>query len=298
MIKKTFLILFLLGFSFLANAQEKINIAFIPATYTIGNLEQQEANIIAETVINAFVKSKKFTVVDRRNIEALEKEKQLQRTEAFLDSKNTIVDGVSKGASYLIENKIVSVNHTGKKNKWNSTIEINLKILNISTGEIVTTSNITSELQFIPTQLKALKINNLLNATEEQNSTKESFSKALESLSFNVENFAKESFPTNIQLVEWVEKDLKTKVGENGPFKYLVIAAGSDYGMTKGDKIDVITSTEVNVNGKSITRNSKIATATIERVDDENFSVAKITEGEKDLKKAITNYENISLISK
>lgn len=57
------------------NAQDRIGIAFIPITYDEASVSSSDAKMIQESVINSFVTAKKFTVVDREKLEALENEK-------------------------------------------------------------------------------------------------------------------------------------------------------------------------------------------------------------------------------
>lgn len=55
----------LLVSAFVVKAQTKTTVAFLPISYDEGIYSSNEARSIQETVINAFVSSNKFTVVDR-----------------------------------------------------------------------------------------------------------------------------------------------------------------------------------------------------------------------------------------
>lgn len=69
------------GLNFVATAQDKTGVGIMPFTYVQGAADYQDVNSIQETVINAFVKTKRFNIVDRSKMDALKKEKDLQKSE-------------------------------------------------------------------------------------------------------------------------------------------------------------------------------------------------------------------------
>lgn len=302
--------------SFCLKAQEKISVAFIPMSFDEETVSKMEVKIIQETIINSFVASKRFTVVDRSNLESLEKEKKLQRTEAFMDSKESFKDGISKGASYMIEGNILGVKHMDKKNKWNSNVTVQLKVLDVSTGEIVTTESINSEpvaedenlkslikAYYNKDEIKALETKNTqLNQSKDNSDA--SFKAALDRLTDNVKLFTSKNFPMRIEIVEWIGKGGKSQSaqGDNGtfkgPFKSFVIAAGSNLGINKGQLLDIISVNTVNVAGKAIDRQQKIGTAWVFSVDDGNFSSVTVIDGEKNIKKAVAEKVPFGVLTK
>ncbi|WP_316815435.1 CsgG/HfaB family protein [Pedobacter nyackensis] len=316
MIKKSFYLASLFLFSLHLKAQEKISVAFIPMSYDEETVSKMEVKIIQETIINSFVSSKRFTVVDRNNLESLEKEKKLQRTEAFMDSKESFKDGISKGASYMIEGNILGIKHIGKKDKWNSNVTIQLKVLDVSTGEIVTTESINSEpvteaenlkaiikAHYSKDEIKALENRNI-QLTQSKDNSDASFKVALDRLSENVKLFTGKNFPMRIEIVEWIGKGGKSQSGKGagsnfkGPFKDFVIAAGSNLGVNKGQSLDIVSMNKVNVGGKTIDRQQKIGTAWVFSVDDGNFSSATIIDGEKNIKKAVADKVTFGVLTK
>ncbi|WP_316749653.1 CsgG/HfaB family protein [Pedobacter gandavensis] len=307
MIKKSFYLAFLFFCSFCLKAQEKISVAFIPMSFDEEAVSKMEVKIIQETIINSFVSSKRFTVVDRSNLESLEKEKKLQRTEAFMDSKDSFKDGISKGASYLIEGNILGIKHIDKKDKWSSSVTVQLKVLDVSTGEIITTESIDSEpvpeaenlksiakAHYNKDELKALE-NKIVQLNQPKSNSDASFKVALDRLSENVRLFAGKNFPMHIEIVEWIGKAGKSQsaqganVNFKGPFKDFVIAAGSNLGINKGQLLDIVSLSSVNVGGKTINRQQKIGKAWVFSVDDGNFSSATVIDGEKNIKKAVAD---------
>ena len=79
----TFFLLFTL-ISISLNAQdEKKIIAIAPF---IGGYEKPILNSIEEVVTSAFAKTKRFTIVGRSQMEAIKNERELQKTEDFIDN--------------------------------------------------------------------------------------------------------------------------------------------------------------------------------------------------------------------
>ncbi|MBK7432008.1 MAG: hypothetical protein IPI62_14115, partial [Bacteroidetes bacterium] len=95
------------GLNFFASAQEKTGVGIMPFSFVQGAASSQDVNSIQETVINAFVKTKRFNIVDRSKMDALKKEKDLQKSEDFIDG-SVIEQGVSLGANFLISGHVIS----------------------------------------------------------------------------------------------------------------------------------------------------------------------------------------------
>lgn len=316
MIKKKFYLAALLLCSFCIQAQEKITVAFIPMSYDEDMVSKMEAKIIQETIINGFVAAKRFTVVDRSNLESIENEKKLQRTESFMDSKESIKQGISKGASYMIQGNIIGIKHIDKKSKWSSTVTIQVKVLDVSTGEILTTESINSEpipendatkdifkAYYSKDEIKANE--NLKNQMMElKDNSDASFKVALDRLSENVKLFLSKSFPMHIEIAEWIGKGGKTSVSPamasayKGSLKDFVMASGANAGVSKGQILDIVTVSSVTIGDKTVDRQKKIGSAFVVRVDDGNFSSATIIDGEKSIKKAISENATIGVVSK
>ncbi|WP_293298661.1 CsgG/HfaB family protein [Pedobacter sp. UBA4863] len=105
--KKRLFILLLSFTSYSVVAQDRIAVAIIPITFNENNVSASDAKIIQETVLNTFVATKRFTVVDREKLQDIEKEKKLQRSEAFMDSQNGVKEGVTtvkicRSGNYLL----------------------------------------------------------------------------------------------------------------------------------------------------------------------------------------------------
>ena len=97
----------LVSLNFVSSAQEKTGVGILSFTYVQGAASFQDVNSIQETVINAFVETRRFNIVDRSKMDALKKEKDLQKSEDFIDG-NVIQQGVSLGANFLVSGHVIS----------------------------------------------------------------------------------------------------------------------------------------------------------------------------------------------
>lgn len=299
MFKKT-LLLFLFISTASINAQERIGIAFIPISYDENTISSGEAKLIQESVLNYFVSDKKFSVVDREKLEELEKEKKLQKTESFIDSKVNVTDGISKGASCLISTSILGLFHSEVKGGWESTLHLQIKVLDVSTGEILATENLNStfinadeltlgsrEAFANKKEIKEIESQELRLQTAQKNQT-ESFLKAIERLVGNVKRFSNTHFPLSVNILNWDEK--KKDV--------FVLASGSKLGMYPGQLLDVMQITEVKRGEETVERSKKIAVACVVKVEDDNFSEAKIISTEKQYKKVRQEGSPIKIVTR
>ncbi|EPR73320.1 hypothetical protein ADIWIN_1751 [Winogradskyella psychrotolerans RS-3] len=287
-------------FSILAiKAQNRTTIAFLPMSYDEASISSNEARIVQETVINGFVSSKRFTVVDREKLEEIEKEKSLQRTEAFMDSDNTVADGLGKGANFLVDGSIIAISNSEiKKNKWTSNISVQIRMLDVSTGEILSTETVNSTFISysgdVKKVMKSYYSKDEFKRVEEKEerlqdpspTSSEAFNVALIPLSDNIIKITRSLFPMAAQIISWDKK----KKDE------FILGAGHASGIQIGQIVDVVKPSTVVIGDKDLQRNEIVGSAWIIRVDDQNFSVATLINNQKDIKKAIKKGEPIGVL--
>ncbi|WP_121965546.1 CsgG/HfaB family protein [Myroides sp. N17-2] len=298
--KTTVTLLFLILTCIQTQAQNKISVAFIPITYDSETISTSNARIIQESILNSFVEAKKFTVVDRDKLAEIEVEKKLQRTESFMDSNDVITDGISKGASYLISPSILGVRHTNNKKDWETMLQVQIKVLDVSTGEILATSNINSEyinpekaIQDARSKCLSKKEIKEFDARQDrlqkvQKHQEDAFIIALERFSDNVKAFTTKHFPLTLEITNW---DAKNK-------NALTISAGSNVGLIPGQMIDIMNITEVTIGERNVQRTQKIATGCIIKVEDPYFADGIILNSEKSFKKLRDNNAPFKVITR
>ena len=265
--KNIYLSAFLLVTSFIVNAQEKIGVGILPFTYVQGASSSHDANSIQETVTNAFVKTKRFNIVDRSKMDALTKEKNLQKTEDFIDG-TVIEQGISLGAKNLISGHVISSKAEQMRTDdgtvtYKAKLSISLKVIDVATGQVITSETIEPK-----------SGNSLLGAIGIGASTPEAaVSKAIKDIENKIDEFVNKNFPQVFYIAEIQEKDGK------GNATKILIAGGSEFGLKKGDKLKVVEITDMEVNGKKLQRKKEIGELKILKVEDENFSTCSVSSG-------------------
>lgn len=264
---------FLLSIYFSLNAQDKTGVGIMPFTYVQNAASFQDVNSIQETVINSFVKTKRFNIVDRSKMDALKKEKDLQKSEDFIDG-SVIQQGVSLGANFLISGHVISAQAermetapdatTGKVTvSYKAKLSITLKAIDVATGQVVVSETIEP------------KGGSLLGgALGMSPSTPEAaITKAIKDIESKVDDFVGKNFPVSFPIVEIQEKDGK------GNATKIMIAGGSAFNLQKGDKLKVVEVSFIEVNGKKLERKKDIGELKISKVEDENFSTCTVSSG-------------------
>jgi hypothetical protein len=287
---KTLITILLLGISFTMHAQEtieRLSIGILAFSYSSGSVSSSDAHVISDAVVNSFVETKRFNVVDRTKTNDLEKEKELQKTEDFIDGDALVSQGKSIGAQYLVSGHISNVD---KRSEWktktksdgsteryeafSASISFSVKIISVESGEIMNSQNFQTG-----SGGGILSIN--------PKNKEDAFLRGVSSLKYEIDTWIGVNFPLEIPLVEIVENDKK------GLPLVILIAAGSDYGMVKGDKLKVMEVTEININGVVKTRKKEIGQLKITEVDDGSFSSCSVTSGATEIKSALDSSKKI-----
>jgi TolB-like protein len=273
-------------FAQITNAQEKTSIGILPFTYVNGAANQQTVNSIQETVTNGFVKTKRFNIVDRTKMDALRNEKNLQKSEDFIDG-TVVQQGVSLGASFLVSGHVVSANAEQMRADdgtitYKTKLSINLKVIDVATGQVVSSETIEPK-----------SGNSLLGTLGVGSTTPDaSIAKAIKGIEDKVDDFVSRNFPISFFIAEIQEKDGK------GAAVKLMIAGGSEFGLSKGDKLKVVEISVMEVGGKKLTRKKEIGELKITKVEDENFSTCSVSSGGADIVAKFEAKANLQVVTK
>lgn len=261
------------GLNFVASAQEKTGVGIMPFSFVQGAASSQDVNSIQETVINAFVKTKRFNIVDRSKMDALKKEKDLQKSEDFIDG-SVIEQGVSLGANFLISGHVISAQAermetapdatTGKVTvSYKAKLSIQLKVIDVATGQVVTSETIEPK--------GGSSIGGMIGVGP--SSPEAAITKAIKGIEEKVDDFVNKNFPATFPIVEIQEKDSK------GNATKIMIAGGTAFNLQKGQKLKVVEVSTIEVNGKKLERKKDIGELKITKVEDENFSTCSVSSG-------------------
>jgi hypothetical protein len=273
-------------------AQEKLSVGILPFTFVQGASNSQNVNSIQETVVNAFVKKKRFNIVDRTKMDALKDEKNLQKSEDFIDG-NVIQQGVSLGANFLISGHVISAQaermetapdqKTGQVTvSYKSKLSIQLKVIDVATGQVITSESIEPK--------GGSTLGGMFGVGP--TTPEAAISKAIKGIEDKVDEFVNKNFPLSFPIVEIQETDSK------GNATKLMIAGGSGYNLKKGDKLKVVEVSMIEVNGKKLERKKEIGELKITKVEDDNFSTCSVSSGGVDINSRFEAKAKLLVITK
>lgn len=290
----------ILGFALLISAiivkaqEEKKIIGIAPFT---GAYDSSILSSIEEVVSSSFGKTKRFNLVGRSQMNAIKKEKELQKTEDFIDSKY-IAQTKSLGAQMLISGNVTSVNatqetHTDSQGRtsysYNSIITLDLKVLDVESGQVIASDIVSSKANKGLLDLKGW--GSALTGSS-PSSGQEAYSVALKRLEKEIDDFVSKNFPVSFLIAEIQEQ------GGDGSAKNLLINGGSSYGLKKGDKLAVVELVDMEVGGKKVTRKKEIGELKITKVEDENFSICEVKAGGIEINSKFKAQNKLQIITK
>jgi len=258
--KLTWLIAISMFFTPLVYGQ-KTTVGILPFTYVTGTADLQTVHAIQENVSNAFVKTKRFVIVDRSKMEALSSEKELQKSEEFMDG-NVVAQGVNLGADYFVSGHVLqglaeSIVFSDGSTEYKAKLEISLKIIDVATGEVLTSETISPKAGSMFASM----------AGAGPKTPEAAITKALKDIEDDVDEFVANNFPLTGSIVE---------MDSNAE---MLIALGSNYGIKKKDKFKVVEISEMMVDGKKLVRKKLVGEIYVITVEDENFSKCKVKKG-------------------
>jgi curli biogenesis system outer membrane secretion channel CsgG len=282
-LKPFFLLLLLLTQIDSLSAQDndsKISVAIMPFTYASVN-DSRYVFSIRETVENAFMRTRRFNIVERARRKDIQAEKDLQKHEDFLDSKVMVAQGKSLGARYIVTGHVVAIgykesysttNGTSRLEGYTGKINLLLKVIDIESGQIIASETIDENNINSSAGFWGNLANNLTKANV--SSTPETaMVDVIKGLDKCLTNFIAKSFPVVFHIIEIQDKK------SDGSAKTLLLAGGSGYGLNKGDRLRVVERKEVTIDGRTVTRNIEVGELKVSKVEDANFSICNVVSG-------------------
>ena len=251
--------------------QSKTIVGIMP--FTANGSEYRNNNTviaIQDAVSEAFLNTKRFTLVEREKMQMLREEKRQQTSEEFIDGK-VVEQSKSLGASYIVTGNIIKAGIEEKESEASiltglaglgsiparkGVVSFNLKVINVETGEIIASEKFDAE-----------------------EKGKDGFAKALELVKPKIKEFIKNNFKATLSIASVEDKT-------NGK---LLIAGGSSVGITVETNLKIYEEAEYNIDGKRTIRKKELGKATVEKVEDESFSICKITTYAPDIIAKIEN---------
>ncbi len=231
------------------------------------------ADAVAEKVVQVVANTHRFIVVDRTSYDKIKEELEFQKTEAFLDSKNTVKQDVAVAAQQMIVGHLVKMNIYTIKNTsggvsgYKASAAFTLKVNDVETGRV------TEAESFQTTESP-------LAASKEQ-----AVNQALASLDEMLYTYIAKTFPVKVKIVKVLEskKDVVTKV---------LVGGGKTYGLKEGDVLKV-ESIEM-LDGMPYP--TEIGEVKVNTLAGENFAECKVLKGGKVIATQLTSSANIQCV--
>ncbi|NIG53405.1 CsgG/HfaB family protein [Chitinophaga sp. Cy-1792] len=214
---------------------------------------------IQNTVEDAFIRSKRFTLVERGEMDQVK----------AIPAENAEVEKMKDlGAQYLLIGNVVRVTEDQKESKVpvlgttvtpQAEVIYTVRIIDVNTGEVTASGN----------------FDNIAKG-------KNAFSDALNGTRGKLEKFIKDNFKLTASIASIEEK---TAYGDASK---VLLTAGKAVETKEGDEFKVYQVVEVNVDGKKLTRKKTIGRIVVAKVEDEHFSICTVLEGATEITKLVT----------
>lgn len=176
--------------------------------------------LVTEKVVEMLTNSKRFRVVDRTSREKITQELELQKSEAFIDSKNLVEQDVAVAAEKMITGEIVKIpvyrmrNGDGTVRGYKASVAFQMKIVDVATGLSTEATSFEGK------------------ASKECLSPESAVTMAMMSLQDRMVEYFRMNFPVTAKLMKIVKE-------KNGTAEVVLIKAGKKHGIKVGDKFNV-----------------------------------------------------------
>ena len=215
---------------------------------------------VAEKVVQVVTNTKRFIVVDRTSYDKIKEELEFQKSEAFLDSKNTVKQDAALAAHYMIIGHLVKMNIYSMKNPdgsiggYKASASFTLKVNDVETGTV-------TEATSFQTSTSPLAL-----------SKEQAVNQALQSVEEPLKLYFSKTFPVYAKIlrVQESKKDAATKI---------LISGGLSQGIKVGDNL--IVETIEMLEGKPLP--TEIGSIKVEKSSGSDFSECTILKGGKEI---------------
>lgn len=237
-------------------------------------VESRYSKAVTEKVVEIVTNSKRFNVVDRTSYDKIKKELEFQKSEAFLDSKNTVKQDVALAAQSLIIGHIIKMNVYAMKNGdgtingYKSSTAFTIKINDVESGK-------TTEAETFQTEVSPMML-----------SPESAVAESLKSVETKLLNYLYGKFPLKTNM-------LKILTSKKEQASTVLISGGSAFGFNVGDVLEV-EKIEM-LEGKPFP--SAIGQIKVSRLAGDDFSECDVVKGGKEIFAAFNSGLKIKCVS-
>ncbi len=250
------------------------------------------AESATQKVVNALVKLRRVTVVERSVIDRLIAEQDFQMTD-FADARSGTRIGQMLGAQYILQGQLQQVTAYEKQQIWDEkkkflgfsgSVEINLRLIDVSTGQVTESKDVKGS-----TEAANIFGINVLDLVKDSPS-KAAYA-ALNEAEDKTFDWLKNVFPVEGVIYE-IKKQEKKAATE------VYITCGKDLGVRKGDRFKVIEVRTVDVSGRQVERTKDIAKLEVTKLEEDGvFARCDVLKGGKNIVKGIKEGKSLKVIS-
>ena len=239
---KLLLFLLLLGHCIDCNAQVNMDTRPVVgvADFTC-ETDSRYSKLVTEKVVEMLTNTKRFQVVDRTSLDKIKQELELQKTEAFIDSKNLVEQDIAVAAEKMITGHINKIpiyaikNANGTIKGYKGSVSFQMKVVDVATGlstEAVSFDGNASELMLSP---------------------ESAVNQAMQSLQGTIYEYFKQTFPISVKIIKILKENKNNanlvllnigvkqgvKIGDHFMVQYIEYIEGEPYPIDLGE-IEVV----------------------------------------------------------
>lgn len=212
------ILILLIFFSFSRIFAQKDDRIVVGVTAFTCDESPRYVGLVTEKVVEMLTNAKRFRVVDRTSSDRVRDELELQKSEAFLDSKNLVEQGASMAAEKIITGHITKIpvyamkNSVGTVTGYKASVAFQMKIVDVATGLSTDATSFEGK------------------ASDLMMSPESAVQHAMKSIQTEINQYFKANFPLQGKVVKLLSSDDKVKV---------LINIGKNGGVNVGDKLTV-----------------------------------------------------------
>lgn len=171
--------------------------------------------LVTEKVVEMLTNTRRFRVVDRTSIDKIHSELELQKSEAFLDSKNLVEQDIAVAAEKMVTGRIVKIpvyrmkNPNGSVRGFKASVGFEMKVVDVATG-------LSSE----ATSFQG-------KASQECMSPEAAVNMAMQSIQNEIEDWFRTNFPISCSVCRILDN------------KTVLVNAGSKQGVKSGNILKI-----------------------------------------------------------
>jgi len=266
---KTFTKLFLaitllLNLNFLNAQQETIPVVGVLG-FTANGIEKEQAQQVTSKIETAIYNSKRFELVTRRFLNAIEMERERSK-DAINLNQIAIEQGKAVGAEYIVKGEVNRFDRKTRQKVKRSSSTVSSQS---AIPQIYTSTTVSFNLEIVEVKTGIVK-------------AQDSYVGSLNALETHVKRFIRKEFPYNFTVLEILKKKGDKKA------KAVLIDGGFKQGLYFGILLDVFEIIPENIGTQVVNREVEIGKMYVRAVDfSGNFSKCTVQKGKKNILKKL-----------